>query len=503
MSPRSDKLKQSIREVLDSPADLVVMTLLVLFSVFAWDVSRGWLSARVDVIIEGIMTGLFVVFVIEIILMIYVTPRWWREFSIWLFVFATAMMAFEIPWIQSSIFGASTNIGALASLRLIKVFRTLARLGRLLRIIKSLVLSDLRTFISRLVRRNVDAESMRISEEARRSIKAETGKKSYETLEKATTFAVVAIFAIMYITATLLVSSIQRDTSIDRAYEKIVSNPVLYGDAIPLLISNTPDIVYLSVNEEVFVDRRDDVSMYRGDEVAKLESANGAMWIDTREFERNRARREALLTFVFIAAISSLIVVFNWLISRFAVRLSGALNTLARSVEERDAYTKMHSKNVANYAEQVARQLNLSKQDQLITTIAGELHDIGMIGVPQDILGKPASLSSGEYEIIKRHTEEGASILHHLVDFEAVIHAARFHHEKYDGSGYPNGLKGPQIPRTARILAVCDTWDALTTDRPYRRAYETSKAREILLERSGSDFDPEIVRAFVATLVES
>ena len=107
MSPRNDKLKHSIREVLDSPADLVVMTLLVLFSVFAWDVSRGWLSARVDVIIEGIMTGLFVVFVVEIVLMIYVTPSWWREFSIWLFVFAMAMMAFEIPWIQSSIFGAS------------------------------------------------------------------------------------------------------------------------------------------------------------------------------------------------------------------------------------------------------------------------------------------------------------------------------------------------------------------------------------------------------------
>ena len=86
---------------------------------------------------------------------------------------------------------------------------------------------------------------------------------------------------------------------------------------------------------------------------------------------------------------------------------------------------------------------------------------------------------------------------------EAVILAARFHHEKYDGSGYPNGLKGPQIPRTARILAVCDTWDALTTDRPYRKAFEASKAKMILLERSESDFDPEIVSAFVATLVES
>ena len=145
--------------------------------------------------------------------------------------------------------------------------------------------------------------------------------------------------------------------------------------------------------------------------------------------------------------------------------------------------------------------MHLSKQDQLVIRIAGELHDIGMIGVPQDILGKSEKLSLGEHDLVKRHTDEGASILHHLIDFDAVIQAARYHHEQYDGSGYPEGRLGVAIPRTARLIAICDVWDALTTDRPYRAAFERDEAKEILMKGSGTQFDPEILKAFVAAIV--
>ena len=285
--------------------------MLVLFSVFAWDIARGWLPAGVDRIIENAMTVLFGVFILEILLMIYSTPQWWREFSIWLFVFATAMMAFEIPWIESKLFTSTTSIGALSSLRLIKVFRTLARLGRLLRIIKSLVLSDLRSFISRLVRRNFDAESHQKSEVARRTIRTEARKKSYDVLERATTFAVVTIFTVMYISATLLVSSIGRDTSVDDAFKTVAADPARYQTGLPLLIDNYPEIVFLSIEGDIYVDRRDDVRNYREKEISVVEYGDDEMWIDARVFEQRSARREAVLTLAFIVAISYLIVVFN------------------------------------------------------------------------------------------------------------------------------------------------------------------------------------------------
>ncbi len=134
--------------------------------------------------------------------------------------------------------------------------------------------------------------------------------------------------------------------------------------------------------------------------------------------------------------------------------------------------------------------------------IAGELHDIGMIGVPQDILGKSDKLSTLEHDLMKRHADEGASILHHLIDFDAVIQAARYHHEQFDGSGYPEGRKGVDIPRTARLIAICDVWDALTTDRPYRDAFEIGEARSILMKGSGTQFDPEILLSFVDSVIE-
>jgi putative nucleotidyltransferase with HDIG domain len=495
------RLQHTIRKILDSPLYVGVMTLLILFSVFAWDVAGGWLPVEADSIVEGILTVIFVVFILEILLMIFTTVHWWRNFTIWLFIVATAMMAFEIPWLKSALFGVSSGAGALANLRLVKVFRVLARLGRLLRIINSFVLSNLQAFVSKLVRGNSDPEDRAAGGSVKRKIVDESRKQSYDALERATTFAVVAIFSAMYVIATLFLSSIERDDSADRAFETLTANPGQHNDALPFFVATHPEVLFLSIEGEYYVDRRDVANTYRDGEVAILDNANGTIWLDVHDTVLAGARRSAVLTMVFIISISYLVIIFNWLISRFALRLSGALNTLAQALEERDAYTRMHSKNVSNYAVKVARKLNLSKQEQKVIRIAAELHDIGKIGVPQEVLGKPGKLTDEEYKIIKRHTEQGANILHHLVDFEAVILAACHHHEKYDGTGYPQGLEAKRIPKMARILAVCDVWDALTTDRPYRKAMAPATAKKHLVDGKGSEFDPDIVDAFVEAVV--
>ena len=428
--------RDTVARFLDSPLYTFVLALFVLFSVFAWDIKDGWLPSAFGPAIEVIMSIVFFAFLLELVLMMFAQDMWWRNPSFWIYFIATAMMIFDIPWISTVIFGSMSGLGSIANLRLLKLFRVLARLGRLLRIIKSLVLSNFRAVLSTVFSKRSNGTASLSAKIARRKIADASRSKSYDSLERATTYAVVGIFCVIYIVATSFLSLLERSDSI-------------------------------RVSVEVF-----------------------AQW-------------NAVLTLLLIVSISYLLIVFNWLISRFSLELSGALNTLAQALEERDAYTRMHSKNVSRYAVRVAGKMGLSKNDRKIIQIAGELHDIGKIGVSQQILGKPAKLDDDEYKVMKRHTEQGANILNHLVDFEAVILAACHHHEKYDGKGYPSGLSGDEIPQMARILAVCDVWDALTTDRPYRKAMELDEAKKIILAGKGSDFDPEVVDAFLETGITS
>ena len=125
------------------------------------------------------------------------------------------------------------------------------------------------------------------------------------------------------------------------------------------------------------------------------------------------------------------------------------------------------------------------------------LQGIGKIGVPEAILHKKGSLSIGEYDRMRTHPSRGAHILEPLTVFESVLLTVLHHHERYDGSGYPNGLKGDSIPRMAQILSVCDVWDALTTDRPYRPAISREGARKIILEGRDREFEGYVVDAFL------
>ncbi len=182
--------------------------------------------------------------------------------------------------------------------------------------------------------------------------------------------------------------------------------------------------------------------------------------------------------------------------------LFGAISSLARALDARDGYTKSHSDAVARLAVSISRRMGLASHEVERIHLAGQLHDLGKIGIPDAILQKPGSLTQAEYEIIKTHSAVGADILEPIPDLGTVAEAIRHHHERFDGQGYPAGRSGRFIPLWARILAVADTYDSLTSDRPYRQGYDNAKAGSIIHEVSGTQLCPDCVDAFFATAPE-
>jgi HD-GYP domain-containing protein (c-di-GMP phosphodiesterase class II) len=175
------------------------------------------------------------------------------------------------------------------------------------------------------------------------------------------------------------------------------------------------------------------------------------------------------------------------------------LRVLAASIDARDALTAGHSEKVAEYAVGISRELGMSEESQYLIRVAALLHDYGKIGVPDSILKKPDKLSPDEYEIVKTHASTTEEILQQI-KFEGVLEdvprVAGSHHERLDGTGYPRGLKGGQIPREAQIIGVADFFEAVTSTRHYREPMPTDVAFAMLLEKCGSAFDAEIVAAF-------
>ena len=175
---------------------------------------------------------------------------------------------------------------------------------------------------------------------------------------------------------------------------------------------------------------------------------------------------------------------------------------LARAGEYRDEETGNHVFRMARYARQVAEELGLSAEECEDIEYSAPMHDIGKIGIPDEILLKPGSFDEEQWEIMKQHTVIGHSILSNsesrYMKMGAVI--ALNHHEKYDGSGYPSGLAGEEIPLVARIVAVADVFDALMSNRPYKKAWPLEKALQLLRDESGGHFDPQCVDAFFARI---
>ncbi len=172
------------------------------------------------------------------------------------------------------------------------------------------------------------------------------------------------------------------------------------------------------------------------------------------------------------------------------------VQALSNAVEARDAYTGKHAERVAAYGLAIARAAGIDVADEPQLEFGFLLHDIGKVGVPDAILFKPAALSKDEFTCIASHAAIGSEILRH-VDFlsEATL-IVRHHHERWDGAGYPDGLKGEQIPLAARVFAIADTLDALTSDRPYREAVGWDAARTVIHEGTATQFDPAVIAAY-------
>lgn len=174
----------------------------------------------------------------------------------------------------------------------------------------------------------------------------------------------------------------------------------------------------------------------------------------------------------------------------------GLLDTLAEVVDLRDPYVLGHSKQVARYAVLIARRMGMSRKRIDLLRKAALLHDIGKLGIPESILFKPTKLMPEEYEKIKKHVNLGADILQTSHALKDLIPIVRYHHEYYDGNGYPEGLKGEEIPVEARILSVADAVEAMGSDRPYRSGLNQDEILAELKRQSGTQFDPKVVRAF-------
>ena len=176
--------------------------------------------------------------------------------------------------------------------------------------------------------------------------------------------------------------------------------------------------------------------------------------------------------------------------------LFSTLYAFVQALEAKDPYTRQHSDRVARFSAAIASEMGCRTEEVDIINFAGRLHDIGKIGVTDKVLLKPGKLTKEEFDMIKKHPLIGANIIGHLDMWDRERDIIKYHHERFDGTGYPEGLKGDKIPFLARILSVADAFDAMASDRAYRKKMKTEKIMEIIDEGSGTQFDPEVVKAF-------
>jgi putative nucleotidyltransferase with HDIG domain len=179
------------------------------------------------------------------------------------------------------------------------------------------------------------------------------------------------------------------------------------------------------------------------------------------------------------------------------------LHSLAQTIELKDPQTRGHCDRVAAYAVQIAKALGLSLDMQREIKYGGWLHDCGKIGVPEHVLNAGRKLDAHEYEIIKNHSNWGADVATKANLSEVVINIVLYHHERFDGTGYPSGLQGEDIPIEARIVSVADVFDALATDRPYRPRFSRKEAYEFIISMKAKELDPALVDLFVECESES
>ena len=179
-----------------------------------------------------------------------------------------------------------------------------------------------------------------------------------------------------------------------------------------------------------------------------------------------------------------------------------AMQTLAGTIDAKDKYTNGHSLRVADYSAMIAAKLNMTLEEVDNIYYIGLLHDIGKIGIPDDIINKPSRLTDEEYDIIKTHPVIGSEILKNMSEIPDIMVGARWHHERYDGKGYPDGLTGEDIPLVARIIGVADAYDAMSSTRSYRGILPQETVRGEINKGTGTQFDPKIAEIMLQIMEE-
>jgi putative nucleotidyltransferase with HDIG domain len=178
----------------------------------------------------------------------------------------------------------------------------------------------------------------------------------------------------------------------------------------------------------------------------------------------------------------------------------GTIRALAAAIDEKDPYTRGHSERVTEYSLILARRLGMSEQELETLQIAALLHDVGKIGIDDKVLKKPGYLTPEEFEVMKQHPVKGANIMKSIDQMKEMLPGLKHHHEQWDGNGYPDQLQGTGIPLVARIISVADTFDAMTTDRPYQRAIDLDLTLQKIQQNAGIKFDAEVVGALISAL---
>ncbi len=179
-----------------------------------------------------------------------------------------------------------------------------------------------------------------------------------------------------------------------------------------------------------------------------------------------------------------------------------AMMTLAQTIDAKDAYTKGHSTRVAEYSRMIAERAGKDEDYQVAIYFMGLLHDIGKIGIKDEIINKPGRLTDEEFAVIKSHPTIGYDILKNMTEIENIEYGARWHHERYDGSGYPDGIAGEEIPEYARIIAIADAYDAMASNRSYRSAMPQDVIREEIIKGKGRQFDPDLADIMLLLIYE-
>ena len=178
------------------------------------------------------------------------------------------------------------------------------------------------------------------------------------------------------------------------------------------------------------------------------------------------------------------------------------ISSLVKALEEKDMYTAGHSERVAGYSLMLADSIGMKKEEMQILKYASLLHDLGKIGIPDKILNKKGELTSEERDIINKHEIESVRILEPVKFFKECLPLILHHHERFDGKGYPHGLSAERIPLGARIIAIADTFDAMTSGRSYNQPLKTDQAVAVLKENAGTQFDPNLVKKFAEALAK-